>query len=365
MASRAFLAIVFVLLCCAPAHSQGAVVSRAYRLSIPDQKWALEVTLPTVPNLVKNQKKTEQPYAFHPATEYFEPESGFSLFTGITKDSPFDSSFTFLDIRVKAAPKLSPEEFRTLSLKNILASRSLKQNSLKTLDYNSIPIARYSMLRAIDGVNGSYNLLGVYVPTDQMSSSARHLAAFFIKDGIGATVTFSSKDFNAEREKLFYSVLDSIKFVDISQPTTSSDYFLLGKLCYLQRNYEKAVEPLAGALVLERKQRLLEPALWEDMVLDLATSLLRTGRSAAAFNALEYGIKTEPSVWEFHAALARLYASAGDADRCLASLKTTFSLLKEQHQPKLFWPDPGSENAFKTLMKDARFKEAVKTLTKN
>jgi len=359
MASKVLLSICLAIACVAAVQGQGEIVPRVCRLALLDQKLAFDITLPSFGDDPFDRKVQDgPPLAFRVALEDPRDSEGYLLLAVETIPKGKEKPNAWLTIRLHPIANPTAEDFRTSHLKSLTKRDVLKTSSVRTWDYNHIPLARYSLLHRYD--DGT-SFTG---PTPRVDSSDRHLSAYFASGGVSALVTMVISDFDADQEKLFYSMLDSAKFVDTSNPTSSFDYYHKGQLLYRHTKYAQAVEPLAGAVILEKRERKLQLREWRDLIYLMANCLARTGRTSVAFEVLQYGIGVDPSNWSFHAELARIYARDNDLEKTLAEMEKTFSLAKAANINRIWLPYPSAEPAFKELMKNTSFREAVKKMEK-
>lgn len=262
-------------------------------------------------------------------------------------------------------PIVGASEFRDAELKSLerstdWASRHrfiVRRGSVKTAEHKGVPVARYATAFEHD------ESLYIGGTDTRVGGTTQHLAAFYVKDGIGVTVTLSGGSIKEEEERFFHSLLDSVRMSDTSTPSSSFDHYHKGRLLYLQRDYRQAASSLGRALTLERLQRQLDPASWRDLVAKLTDSYATTGDVARAKEALDYGLAQEPENSLFNMALARYHASRGDTDAALSSLKKAFASMKKEN-PRAPLPNLKYDSAFMRHMKDEKFARAVKEMSK-
>lgn len=352
-------ALVMALVCSVYGHAQQKGTPTLYRLSLPDKKWAMDVTMLTFDLSSRPRSKADLPAnAFVTPVDLLTDKGEFQLLAFQTRleRTPLSS---YLTIRLRPAlSKLEPEDFRSFALKEIAKRDTVKSSSIKIWEHNEIPIARYTMLREYNDGNPPSTRWPA------LEDGLRNLTAYFVRDDVWATLTLTAGTFDADEEKLFYSLVDSIRFVDTSFPVTSFDYYNKGRGLYLHKDYRRAIEALSAALSLEQRQIRLKPAALFDLILDLADAYGATGNGAAAKEVLQYGISLDSANTTFHMLLARLYASDGDIDKSLVALERAFFYMKQDKTPGMSLPDLKSDPAFKELMKIARFRDAVKAMKK-
>jgi hypothetical protein len=134
----------------------------------------------------------------------------------------------YLLIRVMPAPSpLASTDFRDFVLKKIVKGAHDKKYS----DYNRIPVASYKTPNLMPWI---YNEDGSGQPLiPGAKTTSRNLEAYFVKDDVCATLTFKASSFDADEEKFFYSLVDSVTFVDVSNPATSFDYYQMD-VCFMR-----------------------------------------------------------------------------------------------------------------------------------
>ena len=251
--------------------------------------------------------------------------------------------------------------FRDVAKKRLLKSGS---EDPKFFEHSSIPVLRYSK-------RVSNEFAGIY----SEFSNVRSIAAYFAHNDswISLTVDFTKIDKQDERD--FYSLVDSIQFVDTSKPVSSFDYYHKGRPLYLQGNFESALQPFATALALERQKPSLEDDLLRQLVTELADTYGALRKPAEHKQVLDYGVERFPSYATFYWAIARYYAAFGKLDETLIALEQAFAYepranpSQEFHNVKTYLvsetpPDPISNPAFATFKSNERFRKAVKEMQK-
>jgi tetratricopeptide (TPR) repeat protein len=261
-----------------------------------------------------------------------------------------------LNIAVESNMQGNAEALRTTTIEQAIISKRIRRNQIKTLQYKQIPIVRYS----IPGDNPNE----VAFPTFNGASTVG-LEAYIVEDNTWITIGFSAKPFKDADEKSFYSLLDSFRVIDISNPNTSFDYSQLGHALYQQREYRKATVALDNALAMEKQHRELTVNNWRTLVEDATDIFGVIGQTKRSKEILEYGVSVDPTYPYFHLGLARLYASIGELDLSLSQLAETFHYAKQN--PKVLvgpLPDPMFDPAFAAFKNDPKFREAVKSIKK-
>ena len=334
-----------------------------YRLSLPGETWALDIDLSdfNVPARAGTPGAAKQKGFFFWTPALTEEVSGdgsqYRLLAFRRAKEKSGSSVSTLSISL--SPALAPgtaADFRDLSLKALAKSVGLKGDNAKTSEYNGVPLARYTVKYELDAGNFYSG------PIPVTNYGPRSLVAYFVNDGVWVALKLTARDLGEDEEKLFYALLDSVKFVDTSAPSNSFDYYHLGRAYYLARDYDKAAVPLTMAVALEHRERRLDIASWRDLVAKLIDSLAATAQLKKSKELMDYAAARDPTYPLFELALARFYAGDGDLDQTIAHLEKAFL-----HRENVLYrplPDPLYDPAFERFRKDERFKKAVKALKK-
>jgi tetratricopeptide (TPR) repeat protein len=346
--------------------AQELAVPTRYRLAVAEKKWALELTLPTIEITRSNFRLPKQSF---PKSSFVSPIESFAengdalLMTWQASREAIDRhDFT---IRVLPAPhSMAPADFRDFVLKKIVKGERDKKYS----NHNQIPVAAYKTKSVMASVYDEYG----WEPPAGANLSSRNLEAYFVKDDVCATLTLTASTIDADDEALFYSLVDSLRFVDTSNPTTSFDYYQLGRVFHEHKDFKSAAEAFGAALKLEQHQRDLSHIRWRHLILDAAEVNEALSNWTGAAEALEYGLSEEPKNTFFLMELASTYALQGDEARTLAVLGKAFLYMRQENGPfkkqesgatvEWSFPDLSKSAAFKQLMKNKRFREAVRAI---
>ena len=170
-------------------------------------------------------------------------------------------------------------------------------------------------------------------------------------------------------------LIDSARFVDVSNPSTSFDYYSIGRTFSAKKDYRRAAENFMSAVKLEKNYQQLDLRHWHDLIMESAEAQVALSDLSAAAEILEYGVTRQPSNTTFLMQLARTYAALGDTPKTLANLKSTFSYMKREKEifektdfagvmHTMSLPDLTKDPAFKEMMKDKAFRDAVKAIRK-
>jgi hypothetical protein len=352
--------IILMLASALGAAGQEADVRTPYRLSLPFRNWALDLDLSDFNLPVRvhapgvTAKKGSGPRVSLPIEEVSGDGGQYQLVIFRNGKGKSDASFSMLLISFRPAQVAgTAADFRDYHLKNLTNSKSVSGDKAKTSEYNGVPVASYKIPSAFIGPNLSF--------VSFVQAGHRTLQAYFVRDGVWVTIALTAGD-NGEAERLFYSLLDSARFVDTSAPSTSFDYYHLGRALYMTKDYYKAVEPLARAVGLEHQQRRLDTASWRDLVAKLIDSLALTGELKRSKELMDYAVASDPTYPMFELALARYYAADGDLDNTVIHLEKAFL-----HKENVMYgplPDPLEDSLLERFRKDERFRKAVKAMKK-
>jgi hypothetical protein len=335
------------------AAGQEADVRTPYRLALPFRNWALDVDLSAFNVPVRGPlpaavaKKDHLLWIPTPVEEVTGDGSQYQL-TIFRK-----ASMLLINFRPAQAAGTAAD-FRDSHIKNLTKSRSLAGGKPKASEYNGVPVASYKVSSGFL----SYHLS----PVALIQAGQRTLQAYLVKDGVWVTIALTASEIGEAEERLFHSLLDSVRFVDTSAPSTSFDYYHLGRALYLSKDYDKAVEPLARAVSLEHQQRRLDTASWRDLVAKLIDSLAMSGELKRSKELMDYAVASDPAYPLFELARARYYAGEGDLEKALAHLEKAFRNRENVMFAPL--PDPLEDPLFARFRKDEKFRKAVKAMKK-
>jgi len=247
-------------------------------------------------------------------------------------------------------------DFLDSYMKKLAKLDAVDNDSVKAFDYGKIPLLRYDLALA---------KLGLFAVNEEGSEN-KGVEAFYVEDDVWITVGLGVTPFKKEDEQFFYSILDSVKFVDNRTPSTSFDYYQQGRALFLQGKIQESLAPIRRALELEQQQRHLGKTQWRNLTWELINLYRATGNKAGFDEVLEYGISNDPEYYRFHLTKARMYAGAGNVEGAIASLENAFrTYLSDQTvKPGEWAADPLSDPSFERIRKDERFRNAVKTMRK-
>lgn len=338
------------------AQAQQTATPKLYRLAIPDKKWALQLTLPIVDSYPTSHAALPLG-SFVPISETLSENGHYVLMAMQIRTKPDELPFLTVTLSPLAEAQTAVD-LRSMVLKKFVRSPT----NIKLSERNEIPVARYTtenppVITATVGPTPIRTQVG--------PKSFHSLEAYLVKDDVWTRLNFTAASLEKSDEEQFYSLLDSMTFVDVSKPSTSLDYYQLGRVQYLQAKYVQAAETFGMALKLERQQKTLDVRSWRDLIAKTAQTEATRGRMDVAVQVLQYGISEEPANIGFLMNLARVYASMKDTERTIATLRTTFGQIRQAGNKKDDLPDLSRDPAFSEMMKDKTFREAVKAMKKS
>jgi tetratricopeptide (TPR) repeat protein len=343
MRARLILGLLVLILTGAPdaAVGQGTSGHGLHRLSWPGKDWSLDVSLQNINVSLE---------------DFLGGDLGFWLLATLETDDKSKRRPVMFRIQLASAKvKGSDTDFRDFAVKKLKKASGVIDSSIKTLEHKQIPVVRYSV---------EHVLVAIHTPhPTQIGPLMRNLDAFFVKDDVWITFSLLAPSLSKETEALFYAVLDSVKFTDTSNPSSSFDYFYKGKFAIHQKQYKQAAEYLNTALNLELKQRQLDDEHWRNLIGHLVDIYTATGDKTRIEELLDYAVKHDPTFPLFHLALAQHYASHGDLDATLAALEKAY-LHRKNDKSYARWTDPMSHPAYEPFKKNEKFRKAVKAMKK-
>ena len=333
---------------------------------MPEKQWALELVLPTIDVSYKSPSSLPTSSFVRPVENLTRNRVALLFAMQVRKDRANPGN---LVVRVMPGVEgLTAEDFRSFTLKKL----TNQPREIKTSQHDQFLVATYRTqnqpLKTVIGTTVTENYLG--------PRFTRHLEAYFVRGDVCATVTLTAAAFEREDEEQFYSLLDSVQFVDVSSPNNSFDYYHVGRLWHFQHEHARALEALGTAVRLELSARALDATLWRNLVTMGAESATAIGRLNKAVEFLQLGVRAEPTNTTLLMDLARTYAMLRDTANTIATLSTMFPLMKQEKEVfqktkfpgvashSMSLPDISRDPAFKEMMKDKSFRDAVKDLKK-
>lgn len=366
-------AVTLLQACVLSARGQVKTVETQHRLFIPWTNLALDVELR---GLLTEFRDTSEA-ALEQAAATGDPNADGGRvreFQGVVtsaKDS--GGGMGFLRIRMEPVKAgVTAEELRAGFAEQYPKTLRVSKGSVKQYDFKETPLLRFTMNGSspqegtfLGYIGGGGTAFPIPYSMPGLTSTVQVLEAFMVRDGTGFFFRFASPRLRDKDVEMFHAILDSVRFVDASKPSSSYDYFMLGEEFYQRKQYAEAIAALGKAVTLEHKQRALTQPQWRQLVMALANTLGADDAPERARDILEYGVAQEPTYPYFHHGLSRLYAYFGDLDRTLSELEKTYQLVPRE---KNFFvgriPDPLEDPAFVKFAGDPRFRDGVKALKK-
>ena len=137
-----------------------------------------------------------------------------------------------------------------------------------------------------------------------------------------------------------------------------------GSRFFLERDYKRAAPPYQKALDREKANRTLSETLWRVLVDNLGMSYGIPGDLKHAKEIFEYGLSKDPKYPMFHYEMACTYAEMNDVDKTIKYLKQAFEYKDNMIKGETF-PDPWTDDSFQRFMKDDKFVNALKEMSRN
>lgn len=322
---------VILLLLAAAAPASGRQAAGTTRLSLPGKDWALELSLPGF-----RVGETETSRSGLARRFYAEDrERGYVLSVAISPAAKEGDSKALREI---AAASLSRSSVQT--------------EGFKLTEYKGTPTLEY-LIKEFQGVR----------------VNQKHFNAYVARDGAWIDIHLSKIMFEGGDEKVFYAILDSMKFVPAAAAAPAGadararvmGLMREGSAHFLAGDYRAAIGPYSQALELEKKEPRLDKNLWRVLVDNLGMAYGITGDLKRAKETFDYGLSKDPTYPMFHYNLACTYAEGGDMDAAIASLRQAFAH-KANMIPGERIPDPRTDDSFARFMKDEKFRAALKEI---
>jgi tetratricopeptide (TPR) repeat protein len=323
---------LFLLCLCASAANARQGGGDVRRISIPGEKWALEVSLPGF--VVEQDDLRGDGKARRIMAGNMEKGYVVSIFLDPVPDGKTAAELRDWDATADKRGPLVLTEF-------------------KSAEYKQIPTLEY-MVREFQG----------------QRVNQKHLNAYIVHGGFWAHVHLSKVEFKPGDEKLFYDIVDSVKFTEGGAAAASvvapaggavMDLLREGSVLFRRGDYKAAAVPYAKALELEKQSPQLSHDLWRVLVDNLTMSYGIPGDLQRAKETAEYGLSKDPDYPLFHYLLANTYAEMGDLDNTILYLKQAFARRKNVI-PGEQMPDPATDGSFKRFMKNEKFLAALKEI---
>lgn len=188
----------------------------------------------------------------------------------------------------------------------------------------------------------------------------KHMHACMFKDGLYADIHMSKGYFQPDDQKLFTSVLETVRFED--NVKSSLDYFGNGSGYFLKQEYQKAIELYEKALELEKQEQKLSDNLWIVLVDNLGMAYALLGDYKRSKETYAYGLSKQPMYPMFNYNFSCIYAEMDDLENAMKYLKIAFENKDKQVNGEEGMPDPREDQSFQKALKNENFQNFIKSL---
>src|ERR1044072_9528427 len=158
----------------------------------------------------------------------------------------------FLRIHMEPVPvNVSAEALRAGAAGLYPKSQYIAKDNVKLYEYKQTPILRVKAMDSrpqdwafLSFIGGGYSAFPTFYSVPGMYSTYSVLEAYMVRDGTGIRFSYKVPKLEEEDEQFFYTILDSIKFFDSSNASSSYAYSTLGSEQYKWKEHGKAVATL-------------------------------------------------------------------------------------------------------------------------
>ena len=137
-----------------------------------------------------------------------------------------------------------------------------------------------------------------------------------------------------------------------------------GSRSFVGGDYKRAIPPYQKALDREKENRTLGDTIWRVMVDNLGMAYGISGDLKKAKETFEYGLSKDPKYPMFNYNMACTYAEMNDVDKTISYLQQAFQNKQNMIKGERF-PDPWTDDSFQRFMKDDKFVNALKEMSRN
>ncbi|HEX6624772.1 MAG TPA: hypothetical protein VF064_13750 [Pyrinomonadaceae bacterium] len=173
---RNLTALALLVLLAAAAFGQDAGDRNVRRLPVPGRTWAVEIALPNFN--VRHDALSADGRA-----------------RKLRADIESEGYVVTVTIVPASTPRVSSKDLRDLAAERVRAGVIVRRENIKTSDYKKTPTLEY-LVRDFRG----------------QSLYQKHLNAYVSRDNVWIDIHFSKAPFRDGDEKLFYAILDTLKF---------------------------------------------------------------------------------------------------------------------------------------------------------
>ena len=137
-----------------------------------------------------------------------------------------------------------------------------------------------------------------------------------------------------------------------------------GSKFFLDGDFKRAIPPYQKALDREKENRTLSDTLWRVMVDNLGMAYGISGDLKKAKETFEYGLSKDQKYPMFLYNMACTFAEMNDVDKTISYLQQAFQYKQNMIKGERF-PDPWTDDSFQRFMKDERFVDALKEMSRH
>jgi len=137
-----------------------------------------------------------------------------------------------------------------------------------------------------------------------------------------------------------------------------------GSKFFLDHNFKRAIPPYQKALDREKENRTLSDTLWRVMVDNLGMAYGISGDLRKAKETFAYGLSKDAKYPMFNYNMACTFAEMNDMEDAIAYLQQAFQNKQNMIKGERF-PDPWTDDSFQRFMKNDKFVNALKEMSRN
>src|SRR2546421_863549 len=137
-----------------------------------------------------------------------------------------------------------------------------------------------------------------------------------------------------------------------------------GSKFFLDGDYKRAIPPYQKALDREKEISTLGETIWRVMVDNLGMAYGISGDLKKAKDTFEYGLSKDPKYPMFNYNMACTFAEMNDVDKAISYLQQAFQNKENMIKGERF-PDPWTDDSFQRFMKNDKFVNALKEMSRN
>ena len=192
------------------------------------------------------------------------------------------------------------------------------------------------------------------LPTlDGRTVNQNNMNAYLAKDGYWADVNLKTEGDAAASVDAFRAVLRGIRFNEAYEPS-AYDSMRFGSVLMARGEFDRAAATLREAVAQVKRDDNEETETKALSHERLAVALMQMHRDDEARAVIGEGLAMVPGHAMFNYLLARMDAQAGRADAAMENLSAAARKARVGDYP-MDLPDPRTDRAFESVMKDSRF----------